>query len=98
MIASFRDEWLRAFFVDERRSKRIPTKLEDRLFRKLQMLDDAAQDSDLRVPPSNRWEHLQGNLKGWSSIRVNQQWRLIFKWHSGSGEAVDVYLDNHSYR
>ncbi|MHB1936939.1 MAG: type II toxin-antitoxin system RelE/ParE family toxin [Acidobacteriaceae bacterium] len=98
MIAGFRDEWLRAFFVDGHRSRHIPADLQDRLFRKLQMLDDATRDSDLRVPPSNGWERLQGNLKGWHSIRVNQQWRLIFKWRDGRGEAACVYLDNHSYR
>ncbi len=53
MIESFRDDWLRAFFVDDVRSKKIPPDLENRLFRKLQMIDDAATDQDLRVPPSN---------------------------------------------
>jgi plasmid maintenance system killer protein len=52
MIVSFRDEWLRAFFVEDTRSRRIPSDLESRLFRKLQMIDDATTDQDLRVPPS----------------------------------------------
>ncbi len=72
--------------------------MEDRLFRKLQMLDDAATDGDLRVPPSNHFEKLRGTLAGWYSIRVNEQWRLVFRWHGGRGEASDVYLDDHSYR
>ena len=50
MIISFRDEWLPAFFTDDVRSRNIPSDLEDRLFRKLQMLDDATTDQDLRVP------------------------------------------------
>lgn len=98
MIVSFREEWLRAFFVDDDRSRRIPTDIEDRLFRRLQMLDDATSDRDLRVPPSNHLEKLKGSLAGWHSVRVNQQWRLIFRWNGQRGEASDVYLDNHSYR
>lgn len=98
MILSFRDEWLRAFFVEDVRSRRIPSDLEDRLFRKLQMVDDATTDQDLRVPPSNHFEKLRGNLAELHSIRVNRQWRLIFRWNSGKGEAADLYLDDHSYR
>jgi proteic killer suppression protein len=74
LIASFRDDWLRAFFVEDVRSRHIPSDIEDRLFRKLQMIDDAATDQDLRVPPSNHFEKLRGNLVGLHSIRVNRQW------------------------
>ncbi len=56
MIVSFRDEWLRAFFVEDRQSRHLPPDLESRLFRKLQMIDDATSDQDLRVPPSNHFE------------------------------------------
>jgi proteic killer suppression protein len=79
MIVNFRDDWLRAFFEDDVRSRSIPPGLEGRLFRKLQMLDDATVDRDLRVPPSNHFEKLRGNLEGLCSIRVNRQWRLIFR-------------------
>jgi toxin HigB-1 len=98
MIVSFREAWLRDFFVEDLRAKKIPANLEARLFRKLQMLDDATTGADLRVPPSNRFEKLKGALADWHSIRVNEQWRLVFRWHAGRGEASDVYLDNHSYR
>jgi proteic killer suppression protein len=98
MIVDFRDGWLRAFFVDNVRSRNIPPDLEGRLFRKLQMLDDAATDQDLRVPPSNLFEKLSGKLKGYHSIRVNQKWRLVFRWDGERGEASHVYLDDHSYR
>jgi proteic killer suppression protein len=97
MIVSFRDAWLRDFFVNDVRVRRIPVDLGDRLFRKLQMLDDATIDADLRVPPSNHFEKLKGSLAGWHSIRVNEQWRLVFRW-DGRGKASNVYLDNHSYR
>jgi proteic killer suppression protein len=98
MIVSFRDDWLREFFVDDVRCRQIPAALETRLFRKLQMIDDATTDQDLRVPPSNHFEKLAGNLKGFHSIRVNAQWRLIFRWDGAKGEAGGVYLDDHSYR
>ncbi|MBW7920689.1 MAG: type II toxin-antitoxin system RelE/ParE family toxin [Rubellimicrobium sp.] len=98
MIAGFRDDWLRAFFVDDTRSRNIPPDLETRLFRRLQMIDDAVTDHDLRVPPGNRFEKLRGNLEGFHSIRVNQQWRLIFRWDGERGEADGIYLDDHGYR
>ena len=97
MIVSFRDDWLHDFFVGDIRSKKIPPDLEARLFRKIQMIDDAATDRDLRVPPSNHFEKLLGTLKGFHSIRVNSQWRLIFQWDGSRGEATGVYLDDHSY-
>jgi toxin HigB-1 len=97
MISSFRDDWLRAFFVDDVRSRDIPPDLESRLFRKLQLIDDATTDLDLRVPPSNHFEKLRGKLEGLLSIRINKQWRLIFRWDGRRGEASGVYLDDHSY-
>ena len=98
MIVSFRDDWLRALFVEDVHSRKIPPDLESRLFRKLQMIDDATTDRDLRVPPSNHFEKLHGNLAGFHSIRVNKQWRLVFQWNGSRGEAESVYLDDHSYR
>jgi proteic killer suppression protein len=98
MIASFRHEWLSAFFVEDVRSRNIPPDLENRVFRKLQMVDDATTDQDMRVPPSNHFEKLRGSLEGYHSIRVNKQWRLVFRWDGSRGEADDLYLDDHSYR
>lgn len=98
MIGSFRDNWLRDFFEREKRSRKIPADVDARLFRKLQMIDDATCDQDLRVPPSNHFEKLSGQLQGKHSIRVNEQWRLIFEWDGNRGEASDIYLDNHKYR
>jgi proteic killer suppression protein len=98
MIVSFRDKWLRAFFVEDVRCRSIPADLESRVFRKLQMIDDATTDRDLRVPPSNHFEKLRGNLVGFHAIRVNEQWRLVFQWDGGRGEVKGIYLDGHSYR
>ncbi len=71
MIVSFRDDWLRAFFVEDVHSKRIPADSERRLFRKIQVIDDATTDQDLRVPPRNHFEKLRCHLDGFHSIRVN---------------------------
>jgi proteic killer suppression protein len=98
MILGFRDRWLQEFFIDDLPSRNIPPDLEARLFRKLQLLDDAMSDADLRVPPSNHFEKLRGSLIGLHSIRVNDRWRLIFHWDGARGEAAQVYLDDHSYR
>ena len=98
LIGSFRDQWLRDFFVADVAGKKIPADIRGRLFRKIQLLDDATSDRDLRSPPSNHYEKLVGSLAGMHSIRVNDQWRLVFQWDETRGEASDVYLDNHDYR
>lgn len=98
MIKSFRDTWLENFFVEGTKNKKIPPTITERLFRKIQILDDSTCDADLRSPPSNCFEKLTGNLKDRCSIRVNDQWRLIFHWDNDRGEAEGVYLDNHSHR
>ena len=58
--------------------------------RKLRMLNNSQNLADLRIPPSNRLEKLTGNLKGYYSIRINKQWRIIFKWNNGN--ALDVKI------
>jgi len=98
MIQTFRDKWLRDFFVEDIPSRKIPADIRSRLFRKLQLLDDATCDADLRSPPSNRFEKLSGKLKDKSSIRVNKQWRIVFEWNGERGEADGVYIDNHTYK
>ena len=98
MIQSFRDRWLRDFYLHDKTCKKIPAEVEDRLFRKLQLIDDATSELDLRSPPSNHFEKLRGNLAGKHSIRVNKQWRLVFTWLRDRGVAKGIYLDNHDYR
>ena len=98
MAISFRDgesSELAGFFYDGRRSRCIPMSIAKSLMRKLDILDAAKSESDLKSPPGNRYELLSGNLVGWSSIRVNIQWLLIFRWKNGNVE--DLYLDPHNY-
>jgi proteic killer suppression protein len=96
VAVEFRDKWLEAYYEEDKAHKKIPTTIEASLYRKLQILDAATQESDLRVPPGNRFEHLQGNLSGWCSIRVNKQYRLIFRWEDDA--ARNTYLDSHVYK
>ena len=58
------------------------------------MLNNSQNIMDLQVPPSNRLEKLKGNLKEYYSIRVNDQWRIIFKWDKGNASDVEI-LDYH---
>ena len=62
--------------------------------RKLRMLNNAVNLTDLRVPPANRLEKLSGDLKGFYSIRINDQWRVIFKWNARNASDVEI-LDYH---
>ena len=96
MISTFKDQWLNEYYFSGKSTPNIQAPLEGALKRKLDIIHAAAGEQDLRVPPGNRFEHLEGNLKGWCSIRVNKQYRLIFQWNAG--EATEVYLDPHTYR
>ena len=98
MIKNFRDNWLRDFFLNDIQSKKIPPVIRSRVFRKLQLLDDATCDADLGSPPGNHFEKLSGPLQGKCAIRVNNQWRTVFVWDDERGEADGVYLDNHTYK
>ena len=76
------------------RIKKIPLEIQNIGRRKLRMLNNAQNINDLRIPPSNRLEKLIGNLKGFYSIRINKQWRIIFKWDSGNASEVEI-IDYH---
>ena len=62
--------------------------------RKLRMLHNSIDINDLKIPPSNRLEKLKGNLKDFYSIRINNQWRIIFKWEHNNAFEVEI-LDYH---
>lgn len=92
MIRSFGDKQTQSLFADE-----IVREFEGvarRAKRKLEALNAASRLEDLQVPPSNRLEKLKGNLKDFHSIRVNDQWRVIFKWEGGDAYEVRI-VDYH---
>jgi proteic killer suppression protein len=76
------------------RIKRIPLEIQQVGRRKLRMLNNSQNIGDLRIPPSNRLEKLSGNLKDFYSIRINDQWRIIFKWESNHASEVEI-MDYH---
>lgn len=72
------------------RVKKLPNEIQNIGRRKLRMLNNSIDLADLRIPPSNRLEKLSGNLKDFYSIRINDQWRIIFKWNSGNAFEVEI--------
>ena len=76
------------------RAKRIPLEIQQIGRRKLRMLNNSQNITDLKVPPSNRLEKLSGKLKDFYSIRINDQWRIIFKWENNHASEVEI-IDYH---
>ena len=74
--------------------KKLPIEIQNIGRRKLRMINNSTDMSDLRVPPANRLEKLSGSLKNYYSIRINDQWRIIFKWNSGNATEVEI-IDYH---
>lgn len=75
-------------------SRKFPSNIQDRAFRKLRQLDTASSIDDLKNPPSNHLEGLKGDRKGYMSIRVNNQWRICFKWEDGEATEIEI-IDYH---
>ena len=71
-------------------SRKLPSQIQNIARRKLRMINNAQNITDLRIPPANRLEKLSGDYKGFYSIRINVQWRIIFKWKNGN--AIDVKI------
>jgi proteic killer suppression protein len=93
MLISFGNKETKKIWEGER-VKGFSTEIQEIARRKLRMLNNSHDINDLMIPPSNRLEKLKGNLKDFYSIRINNQWRIIFKWNNGNAEAVEV-IDYH---
>ena len=76
------------------RVKSIATEIQEMGRRKLRMLNNSQDLNDLKIPPSNRLEKLSGNWKEFYSIRINNKWRIIFKWNNGNASEVEI-IDYH---
>lgn len=74
--------------------KRLPPDLQRTALRKLRLIDAAENINDLRVPPGNRLERLKGERAGQYGIRINDQWRVCFRWHANSAHDVEI-VDYH---
>ena len=93
MIESFADEETEKIYRGVV-SRKLPREIQRVARRKLLYLDDADDVVDLRSPPGNRLEQLQGNRAGQYSIRINDQWRICFTWQDGRAHQVEI-VDYH---
>ncbi len=93
MIRSFRCSETEKIYR-RKHSRKLPQGIHRVAMRKLWLLDAAIDIKELRVPPNNRLEALKGNRKGQHSIRINQQWRICFRWQSGDAYDVEI-VDYH---
>ena len=93
MLISFGDKDTKKIWEGER-VKGFATEIQQMARRKLRMLNNSQNLMDLQIPPSNRLEKLKGNFNEYYSIRVNDQWRIIFIWNNGNAENVEI-IDYH---
>lgn len=93
MLRSFADKETERVW-QRRRSRMLDPKVQRAALRKLVILDAAETVEDLRVPPGNRLEKLNGDRAGQHSIRINQQWRICFEWTAAGPENVEI-VDYH---
>ncbi|OGV73961.1 MAG: plasmid maintenance system killer [Lentisphaerae bacterium RIFOXYB12_FULL_65_16] len=93
MIRSFKCSETQGLY-ERHSSRRLPPSIQRAALRKLWMLDAAVDLAELRVPPGNRLEALRGDRAGQHSIRINQQWRICFRWHQGHAFDVEI-VDDH---
>ena len=93
MIISFGNSESEKVWNGER-VKKLPLEIQNIGRRKLRMLNNSVDIADLRIPPANRLEKLSGKLKNFYSIRINDQWRIIFQWNAGNASKVEI-IDYH---
>ena len=93
MIISFSSKESEKIWNGER-VKALPNEVQEIGRRKLRMLNNSQNIADLTIPPSNKLEKLKGTLKEFHSIRINDQWRIIFKWKTGNAFEVEI-IDYH---
>lgn len=89
MIKNFNDKETELIWNGVR-SKKLPPEIQSKSRRKLRMINNAQSINDLRIPPANRLEKLKGDLKDYFSIRINQQWRIIFQWKNNDAYNVEI--------
>ena len=93
MIKSFADAETEKIW-NGKKSTKIPMDIHKRAFAKLLIIHSAENEADLRMPPGNKFEHLLGNLKDYCSIRINEQWRIVFKFKNNEASEVKI-VDYH---
>ena len=89
MIKTFEDDETKKIY-QRQRSRKLPADIQQVALRKLRMINNAISINDLRVPPANRLEKLSGNRAGQWSIRINDQWRVCFRWEGSDAYDVEI--------
>lgn len=92
MIKNFKDTETQKIY-QRQRSRKLPSDIQQVALRKLRMINNSISINDLRVPPANRLEKLSGNRAGQWSIRINDQWRICFRWEGS--DALDVEITDY---
>ena len=96
MIRNFKSRAAEDIFdgTNSRQARNISLELHEKIRRLFDQINAATRVETLKVPPSNRLEKLQGNLKDYWSLRINIQWRIIFQWKNGEAYNIDI-VDYH---
>ena len=89
MIKSFKDKETEKIYSREG-SRKLPVDIQQVALRKLRMINNAKNLNDLKIPPANNLEKLKGDREGQHSIRINDQWRICFKWKDGDAHEVEI--------
>ena len=92
MIKNFKDDETQKIY-QRQRSRKLPTDIQQVDLRKLRMINNSISINDLRVPPANHLEKLSGNRAGQWSIRINDQWRVCFRWEGS--DALDIEITDY---
>jgi proteic killer suppression protein len=92
VIKNFKDDETQKIY-QRQRSRKLPSDIQQVALRKLRMINNSVTINDLRVPPANRLEKLSGNRAGQWSIRINDQWRVCFRWEGS--DALDVEITDY---
>jgi proteic killer suppression protein len=92
VIKNFKDDETQKIY-QRQRSRKLPSDIQQVALRKLRMINNSISINDLRVPPANRLEKLIGNRAGQWSIRINDQWRVCFRWEGS--DALDVEITDY---
>jgi len=92
VIKNFKDDETQKIY-QRQRSRKLPSDIQQVALRKLRMINNSISINDLRVPPANRLEKLSGNRTGQWSIRINDQWRVCFRWEGS--DALDVEITDY---
>lgn len=89
MIRSFKDKETEKIF-NRAGSNRLPRGIQQTALRKLRMINNSRTIQDLKIPPANRLEKLKGNREGQLSVRINDQWRICFRWQGSDAYEVEI--------